>query len=83
MNSSRDKSSDGSFTVSQSARSRCIQTWMTRQRFCGSAVVGLRLQALAAASNVATNSVIDRQERQSSTEYRVALYLARASDGGG
>jgi len=59
VNSFKDRSSDGSSTVSWSARSRCIQAWMTKQRFCGSVETGLRLQALAAASNVATNLVID------------------------
>jgi len=53
---------------------------MTRQRFCRSARVGLRPQALAVASNVATNSVINCQEQQSLTKYCVALYLAKALD---
>jgi hypothetical protein len=53
---------------------------MTRQRFYRSARVGLRPQALAAASNIATNSVINCQEQQSLTKYCVALYLAKALD---
>jgi hypothetical protein len=56
---------------------------MTRQCFCGLVRASLRLQALVVASSVATNSVINRQEQQSLTEYCVALYLARALDGGG
>jgi len=83
VNSSKVRSLDSLSTVSRRARLRCIQAWITRQRFCGSFRASPRPQALAAASNVTTNSVINCQEQQSLTEYHVALYLLRASDGSG
>src|SRR5438045_9342393 len=73
----------GSSMVSRKGRSKCIHACMTNPNFWVSLEVGPNPQALAAASKVARYSVIDLQEWQSSTEYRVVVNLASASEGGG
>lgn len=55
---------------------------MTSPRFCGSSYASPNPQAFTAASKVATYFLIDQKEWQSSTKYYIALYLAKASNGG-
>src|SRR5271170_7197116 len=56
---------------------------MTSPNLTLSSAAGPCPQALAAASSVVRYSGIDRRFLQSSTEYLVALYFAKASEGGG